>query len=265
MLIKTDDQHYKDIANAIRNENGKTNLMTPAEMITELKALLPLQNGCSYDTFDAEGNILTATTYGDTIFGLGGKNKMTNVTFDTKSKIVEKGAFLANNSSNLEIYLPNNVTTIKESAFEDCQVKKIVLPDSVTSIGDRAFYDSNINITALPPNLTFLGSNAFYYSNIGISELPEGVTSLKSSTFNSCDNIKTITLHDKIKTLFSFCFGWCDYLTTVTFLGTPTYLDSSAFYGCNKLTTINVPWSSGEVSGAPWGATKATINYNYGG
>jgi hypothetical protein len=40
---------------------------------------------------------------------------------------------------------------------------------------------------------------------------------------------------------------------------------SSAFSGCTSLTTINAPWAEGAVSGAPWGATNATINYNYTG
>jgi hypothetical protein len=34
------------------------------------------------------------------------------------------------------------------------------------------------------------------------------------------------------------------------------------FEGTN-LMTINVPWSEGEVINAPWGASNATINYNY--
>lgn len=51
----------------------------------------------------------------------------------------------------------------------------------------------------------------------------------------------------------------------VTFKGTPTSIDNMAFVDALSLTTINVPWSEGEVAGAPWGATNATINYNYTG
>lgn len=35
------------------------------------------------------------------------------------------------------------------------------------------------------------------------------------------------------------------------------------FNGCTNLTDIKVPWAEGEVAGAPWGATNATITYNY--
>jgi hypothetical protein len=54
-------------------------------------------------------------------------------------------------------------------------------------------------------------------------------------------------------------------LTDITFKGTPMSIDSNAFASCSNLLTINVPWAEGEVSGAPWGATNATINYNYTG
>jgi len=49
----------------------------------------------------------------------------------------------------------------------------------------------------------------------------------------------------------------------LTFEGTPSFIASNAFSNCTKLRTINVPWAEGKVANAPWGATKATINYNY--
>lgn len=54
-------------------------------------------------------------------------------------------------------------------------------------------------------------------------------------------------------------------MTELTFEGTPTSLDAAVFYNCNNLTIINVPWAEGAIANAPWGATKATINYNYTG
>ena len=58
--------------------------------------------------------------------------------------------------------------------------------------------------------------------------------------------------------------GWCDFKLG-TFEGTPRSIASNAFASCINLTTINVPWAEGAVANAPWGATKATINYNYTG
>ena len=54
-------------------------------------------------------------------------------------------------------------------------------------------------------------------------------------------------------------------ITSITISSEVTYLYENAFIGCTNLTEINVPWSEGQVEGAPWGARKATINYNYVG
>ena len=69
-------------------------------------------------------------------------------------------------------------------------------------------------------------------------------------------------LHENITTIDSFAFNGCTGLTSVTFKGTPTSISNYAFKDCTNLTDIYVPWSSGAVSGAPWGATNATIHYN---
>jgi hypothetical protein len=55
----------------------------------------------------------------------------------------------------------------------------------------------------------------------------------------------------------------CLNLTTVTFKERANQISETAFSSCNNLTTINVPWSENKVENAPWGATNATINYNY--
>lgn len=60
-------------------------------------------------------------------------------------------------------------------------------------------------------------------------------------------------------------FSGCSGLAAITFKGTPTSISSVAFQDCPRLATINVPWSEGAVANAPWGATNATINYNYTG
>ena len=61
----------------------------------------------------------------------------------------------------------------------------------------------------------------------------------------------------------SGAFSECTSLTSITFKGTPTLINSATFFDCINLTDIKVPWAEGAVSGAPWGATNATITYNY--
>ena len=93
----------------------------------------------------------------------------------------------------------------------------------------------------LSTNITKIRDYAFYNcTNLALTELPESLTNIGEVAFYNCTNLKTLT-----------------------FKGTPQLIATTAFSDCNNLKIINVPWSEGEVSGAPWGAYNATINYNY--
>ena len=111
-----------------------------------------------------------------------------------------------------------------------------------TKVRDYVFFDcANLALTSLPEGLTSIGDYAFANcANLALTSLPEGLTSIGEGAFFDCAN-----------------------LTSITFKGTPTTINSMAFHDCTNLTDIKVPWAEGAVSGAPWGATNATITYNY--
>nr|DAH18690.1 MAG TPA: leucine-rich repeat protein [Caudoviricetes sp.] len=144
------------------------------------------------------------------------------------------------------IDLPEGVTVISNFAFENClKLKTVKLPASLTEIQQEVFASCYpLALSELPAGLTKIGYRAFYRcSSIGskLTELPAELISIGGSAFESCG------------------------LKVITFKGTPTTITNSAFSNNGNLTVINVPWAEGEVSGAPWGATNATINYNYTG
>lgn len=142
--------------------------------------------------------------------------------------------------------LPSDLTSIGKYAFYNCNKLALTsLPAGVTSISDYAFVNCvPLALTSLPAGVTSIGQLAFYNCNhLAITSLPAGVTNIGAGAFKNCKGIKK-----------------------VTFEGIPTgMISSSAFAGCTNLTVINVPWAEGAVPDAPWGATNATINYNYTG
>lgn len=140
-------------------------------------------------------------------------------------------------------------------------------PVGTTKIESYAFAScSNLVLTELPSTITSIGQNAFAScTSLAISELPEGITEVNTSAFSMCKGITTMTLPSTIQYVWTSAFSFCTNLTSVTFRGTPEEIAENAFNYCTKITTINVPWSEGAVANAPWGATKATINYNYVG
>ena len=123
-------------------------------------------------------------------------------------------------------------------------LKSIDLPEGLASIGDSAFANCR---------------------NLALTSLPEGLTSIGDSAFANCTNLALTSLPESLTSISQYAFSGCTSLTSITFKGTPSSISSGAFNGCTNLTEIKVPWSEGAVSGAPWGATNATITYNYTG
>jgi hypothetical protein len=164
--------------------------------------------------------------------------------------------------------LPNNLTEIGEYAFYNCsQLALTSLPNSITSIKNYAFYNcSQLALTSLPNSIEEdIGNYAFFgCSRLQLTSLPLGVKQALSQTFRNCTSLTTFLLHSGITALHDRCFMGCTGLTTVTFKGNP-FIYSSAFSSCSNLTDIYVPWSQGEVANAPWGATNATIHYDWTG
>ena len=116
----------------------------------------------------------------------------------------------------------------------------------------------------LPSDVTAIRNYAFTScDSCCLESLPEGLTYIGIDAFNDCRNLRITSIPSTVEVINESAFYGCDLLTTITFKGTPRIIQSSAFTGCINLTTINVPWAEGTVSGAPWGANNATINYNY--
>ena len=128
-------------------------------------------------------------------------------------------------------------------------------------------YDSNGNLIDVNMHgFTKIRTNAFYgCSRLALTSLPSGLTSIGSNAFYNCSSLALTSLPSGLTNIGYRAFSNCTGLTSITFEGTPTSISSKAFSNCTNLTTINVPWSEGAVADAPWGATKATINYNYTG
>ena len=157
-------------------------------------------------------------------------------------------------------------TSVVDKAFYKCTTLTLTsLPSVITSIGDTAFGScTNLALTSLPDGLTSIGDNVFEAcSNLALTSLPSGITSIGKNAFRNCTKLALTSLPSGITSISDSAFKDCTGLTSITFTGTPTTIDSLAFKGCTNLTTINVPWAEGEVANAPWGATNATINYNY--
>ena len=179
-----------------------------------------------------------------------GYDGLGNVTVDVEKEVVV---------SNEELYSVLNAI-VKRSTLTS-------LPDGITEIGDYAFYKyDNLKITSLPDSIRQINSYAFgYCTNIAITTFPVGIGKINNYCFTNCKGLTILDIPSNIVQIGAMAFQNCTNLISVTFEDVCA-IDPNAFSGCSQSNlVINVPWAEGEVAYAPWGASKATVNYNYTG
>ena len=99
--------------------------------------------------------------------------------------------------------------------------------------------------------------------------LNEGITEIELSGFRATfglenKDLRVLKIPSTVENIGENAFSSNRFEGGIIFKGTPLSIASNAFTDI-KETTIKVPWSEGEVENAPWGATNATIIYNYTG
>jgi hypothetical protein len=157
-------------------------------------------------------------------------------------------------------------TIVPEYAFAYlAELTSVDMPDNVIAISDNGFYRCpKLSLTSLPPGITSLGDFAFSdCSKLALTSLPSGITSIGAYAFKQGTGLASITLPPALTTIGDFAFANCTGLETVKFTSTVSSIPNGVFSGCPKLSTIYVPWSQGQVANAPWGASNATIIYDY--
>lgn len=161
-------------------------------------------------------------------------------------------------------YSSSEVTRVARYTFAyKNSLKKLSLPNA-KALDENCFFICPYLEEIIIPKVTVIGEGAFYgCSRLKLSELPKELTALGYRAFNRCSSIEIKEIPEGLKVIDSITFEYCTKITSLTFKGKMNSIDSTAFKGCTDLLTINVPWAEGEVSGAPWGATNATINYDY--
>lgn len=156
---------------------------------------------------------------------------------------------------------------IEEMYDEDGYLTTIkMVGQTVVRPYEFAYIGASVTQIDLPENITSIGMWAFVNNiDLALTVLPSGLTSIGISAFNNCKAIAITEIPSGVATIAANAFIDCIGLTSIRFLGTPTFIAETAFKNCTNLTTIKVPWSEGAVANAPWGATNATITYDYTG
>ena len=172
--------------------------------------------------------------------------------------------YFCNNCVSLtDINIPPTVEGISVYCFSYCYVLKPIKFPNITYIQQYAFSQCRLlDYTFLPDTIKVLAGFGAC-PKLALTRLPASLVTLEYGAFDNSPNIEIKRIPATCNSIKGNAFRGCTKITEITFDGTPAEIVDTAFTGCVNLAVIRVPWSEGEVAGAPWGATNATIIYNY--
>ena len=225
---------------------------------------------------------LTSATIGNSVKTIGDYafyncTNLTSVTIPNSVTTIGEQAFYWCTSL-ASIIIPNCVTTIGEGAFEYCgNLASVTMGNGVESVGENAFrmnYDCSLNAVHISDlsawcRITFpnnessplLNAHNLYLNGNLVTDLviPSDITEIKDHTFQGCNSITSVRIHDRVTRVGIAAFEWCGNLTgeliipnsvtriegwafketniTGLKLGNGlTHIGNDAFYRCHNLT-----------------------------
>lgn len=273
-------QQFSAIGNAIREKTGGAAGLTLDDMPAAIRSIneiprtptsaLNYNNQMVISLYNPNNDItdvvIPGTYGGSAVLGIA----------DGAFRVPKSGNFIdCETRSVLSVYIEDGLQTIGEQAFYSLSsgrnLEQMRLPNTLTSIGEYAFYNcSKMRGLHIPDSVEYIGPHAFEnckaLTNFNIPTSLKGV--IPDYMLAGCQNIANdIIVPEGITAIGEYAFMGCYRLTKIVLPSTITTIGTNAFYGvgASGWCHIYVPWSKDEVPGAPWGATNATIHYNYGG
>jgi hypothetical protein len=157
---------------------------------------------------------------------------------------------LLSNIRNLDVIIPNGVTSIGTSAFQNCTgLTSIEIPSGVTSIGNNAFQNcTGLTSIELPSGVTSIGNSAFQNcTGLTSIEIPSGVTTIGDSAFQNCTGLTSIEIPNSVTASGNNAFQNCTGLTRVKLSNSQSAIGQRLFYLCSNLHDIEIPESVGSI------------------
>lgn len=177
---------------------------------------------------------------------------------------IEDYAFV-NCPSVFMVNIPEGITTIGKGAFSDCkELIQISMPfvENIEEGACRGCTSLASILCGKNGRLKTIGRDAFYEcTKLDYFEMPNSLEIIERGAFwKSGYGFDSIIIPANVKRIEQDAFN-TNEVWDVTFKGTPEYISDHAFGYNTRNVAIFVPWSSGQVPGAPWGSTGG-VYYN---
>ena len=198
---------------------------------------------------------------------------------DVNVTIIERQAFQKNHKIT-KIKLPDTITEIRESAFNNPTITDINIPEALTIIGDYAFCGCRFKKIILPNNVNSIGKGSFQNCyNLEDVIIPNNVNQIKENAFKGTkwlenERIKNplvivnnflidgqaaegnVIIPDGVFCICARSFEKNSKILSVELPDSIKIIDEYAFFNCYKLVDINFPTSISYIAHSAIGGTK---------
>lgn len=202
-------------------------------------ALFATSGSAYIDRISAKNTVIRGGTIDNGAFYYN--NTVENLSLGETVKWNGSGQF--NGCSKLtNVSISNGITSIPGNCFNGCvMIDNIVLPDSIVELGASCFSGcSSLKKITLSKNLKAIPSYCFSKCAFESFLIPDdsAIETLGDALFQNCGNLTSVYIGNNVKTIGSGCF-----------------------YGANSLAMIRINQKENAISGAPWAASNATVEW----
>lgn len=195
----------------------------------------------------------------------------------TESYLTDIGNAIRSKNGSTSQYKPSEMA----GAINDITTGTTTQDNTViNSILDRSISGNYVN-----NDLTEIGRYAFDFCDQLTSATFTKVTKIVSSAFSDCKSLESISLPE-VKEIEQSAFAYCSSLKSISMPKIEILSNNSSYWGIfdycgmttinipstiqsigkntfenTQITTINIDRRAGSISGAPWGADGATVNW----
>ena len=173
--------------------------------------------------------------------------QITNFIFGDSVRVIP-GYALYNFASIQTLSIGNNVDSIGNYAFYNCNSLTSVDLSNVETIGNSAFYNCSGLTSVDLSNVETIGNSAFYNCSGLISVDLSNVETIGYNAFSYCSGLTSIDLSN-VETIGNYAFRGCSSLTSIDFPESVSAIGNNAFENCDKLLSVEIPSSINNIGG----------------